>query len=285
MKIIRVFPRRTSATPDDNLVRINKIPTLFDEADEIHISVAFSWDIPLAERLERLWKNVAPVSMGGPAFDDQGGDFTPGMYVKKGYVMTSRGCPNQCWFCSVWRREGKTIRTLPITEGYNLLDSNILACPDDHVSGVFQMLKEGKKKFKKSVQFSGGLEAARLKQWHVDALRELRPQQLFFAYDTPDDLEPLQRAGKMLIHAGWLKESYNALRCYVLCGWKGDSTREADIRMWQAVDAGFLPMAMVYRDKKGQRKPEWMHFAREWSRPAITREKIGERMVWCTEKK
>ena len=39
-RIIRVFPARTHATPDDDLVRINAIPSLFDEADEVHISVA-----------------------------------------------------------------------------------------------------------------------------------------------------------------------------------------------------------------------------------------------------
>lgn len=44
-RIIRVFPARTHATPDDDLVRINAIPSLFDEADEVHISVAFTWHL------------------------------------------------------------------------------------------------------------------------------------------------------------------------------------------------------------------------------------------------
>lgn len=48
-KIIRVFPTKTNATPDDELVRIREVPSLFDEADEVHISVAFTWDIPWAE--------------------------------------------------------------------------------------------------------------------------------------------------------------------------------------------------------------------------------------------
>ena len=46
-KIIRVFPTKTNATPDDELVRIHEVPSLFDEADEVHISVAFTWDIPV----------------------------------------------------------------------------------------------------------------------------------------------------------------------------------------------------------------------------------------------
>ena len=48
-RIIRVFPARTHATPDDDLVRINAIPSLFDEADEVHISVAFTWHLKWAE--------------------------------------------------------------------------------------------------------------------------------------------------------------------------------------------------------------------------------------------
>ena len=139
MKIIRVFPRRTKATPDDDLVRINQPPGFFDQADEIHISVAWTWDLPKAERLAKQWEQVAPVKIGGPATGMPGDDFTPGMYLKKGYVITSRGCPNRCWFCSVWKREGN-IRELPITEGWNVLDDNLLACSDDHIKAVFKML-------------------------------------------------------------------------------------------------------------------------------------------------
>jgi hypothetical protein len=267
MKIIRVFPRKTSATPDDADVRIKCQPGLFDEADEIHIPVIWTYDLPVAEKLEKLWRQVAPVRMGGPAFDDPGGEFVPGMYVKHGYVMTSSGCPNRCWFCSVWRREGG-IREIGISEGYNLLDSNILACSDDHIKAVFKMLAEGKKKFRKPVEFTGGLEAARLKQWHVDALRELRPKQLFFAYDTPDDLEPLIEAGKMLHAAGFTATSH-CLRAYVLCGFKGDSHTKASKRMEEAMIAGFIPMAMLYRDKEGKRDPAWTKWARLWARMAI----------------
>ena len=44
MKNIRVCPRRTSATSDDDMVRIATPPSMFDVADEVHISVAFTWD-------------------------------------------------------------------------------------------------------------------------------------------------------------------------------------------------------------------------------------------------
>jgi hypothetical protein len=91
MKIIRVFPRKTSLTPDDEDVRINMTPAFYDEADEIHISVTFTEDLQRAEWLAGQWKKVAPVKIGGPATGEPGGDFVPGMYLKKGAVITSRG--------------------------------------------------------------------------------------------------------------------------------------------------------------------------------------------------
>lgn len=272
-KIIRVFPRKTRATPDDHMVRVANYPMIADEADEVHISVLFTEDIPLAERLAGMWKHVAPVKIGGPAYKDHGGDFVPGLYVKKGYVITSRGCPNNCWFCAAWENEGRTVRELPITEGYNLLDNNILACSDEHILKVFRMLDEGKKKYKKPIEFTGGLEAAILKQWHVDELREIKPKQLFFAYDTPDDLEPLQRAGEMLLDAGFTQAS-KALRCYVLCGFDGDTIPAAHKRMMDTMSAGFVPMAMHFLDPKNGKTEvpgDWKKWKRQWIRPAMIR--------------
>lgn len=263
MKIIRVFPRKTAATPDDECVRVACPPSMFDQADEVHISVAFTWDLPVAERLDKMWRHVAPVRIGGPATGTAGGDFIPGRYVKRGYVLTSRGCPNRCWFCSVWRREGAEIRELPITAGWNLLDDNLLACLDERIRRVFEMLQ--RQKINGRIQFTGGLEAARLMNWHVDALRELRPKQMFFAYDTPGDLEPLRVAGRMLLDAGFTTTSH-ALRAYVLCGYPGDSFFAAGKRMAETLAAGFIPMAMLFRGREGERDPEWRRWAR---RPAM----------------
>jgi len=121
-RIIRVFPRRTRATPVDDLAYVGE-PDLFVEADRVEISMAFTWDLAEVERLATVWRRVAPVEIGGPATGQAGGDFTPGRYLRPGYVITSRGCPNRCWFCSVWRREGP-VRELAIADGWNVLDDN-----------------------------------------------------------------------------------------------------------------------------------------------------------------
>ena len=66
MKTLRIFPSKTKATPDDENVRFEE-PGLFDEADEIHISVTFTWDIKRAEYLAKQWEVISSVRIGGPA--------------------------------------------------------------------------------------------------------------------------------------------------------------------------------------------------------------------------
>lgn len=265
-RIARVFPRKTTATPSDELVFFDG-PGLFPpEVDEVHVSVTFSWDIPHAEWLARQWDGIAPVRIGGPAMGTKGKDFVPGMYLKNGYVITSRGCPNCCWFCDVWRRDGR-VRELPIREGWNVLDDNLLCCSEDHIRKVFDMLKVQKKN-KRQVEFTGGLEAASLEDWHIELLREIRPKQMFFAYDTEDDYEPLVEAGKKLLASGWTVAS-KTLRAYVLIGYKRDTIDAAEERLRKTIEAGFTPMAMLWRGRDGKTDPSWRRFQRRWARPAF----------------
>lgn len=267
-RIIRVFPRQTRATPTDELAVINRAPDMFDEADEVHISVAFTWDMPLAETLAREWACVAPVKIGGPATGAAGGDFEPGMYLKPGYVITSRGCPNCCWFCSVWKREGN-VRELPIRDGWNVLDDNLLACSEQHIRAVFKMLRWQIR----PPEFTGGLEPLRMKPWIAKDLRALMPKQIFFAYDTPDDLEPLREAEKMMLAEGFTAASHT-LRCYVLCGYPKDTFDAAERRMQETIDAGFTPMAMAWRNDAGEISTDWARFQRLWARPSIIHGRI-----------
>lgn len=262
--VARVFPRRTRATPDDRLSFIGPPPAMFPPSvDEVHVSVTFSYDLPTAERLVVEWERVAPTMIGGPAFEAPGQDFVPGRYLRQGYVITSRGCPNHCWFCSVPRREGG-IRELPIMSGWNVLDDNLLATSRQHQEQVFAMLATAGR----SPEFTGGLEAARLTEWHAVQLRALRPKSVFFAYDTPDDLPHLRRAAEAMIEAGFTVSSH-VLRCYVLCGYHRDTLAAAEARMRQVVRLGIMPMAMAYRDTEGHISSEWRSFQRVWARPTI----------------
>ncbi len=203
MRIIRVFPRRTKATPSDDLAYFGP-PDMFAEADEIHVSVVFTWDIQAAERLAEQWRSVAPVKIGGPAYEKTGQiypiDFIAGRYIKPGYTFTSRGCPRRCWFCSVWKRIPQATPIPNFADGWNVLDDNLLACPRDHVEAVFAMLHRQKGR----VKFTGGLEALSLQDYQVGLLASLSPKPTcFFAYDPQDEFETLESAADRLLEAGF----------------------------------------------------------------------------------
>ncbi len=270
-RIIRVFPRRTKATPTDPDVRTGP-PQFWDaweRADQIHISVTFPWDMRRAEWLAQQWRPLGKVRLGGPATGQRGEEFTPGMYLREGYTITSRGCPNTCWFCDVWRRDGK-VRELPIRPGWKVQDDNLLACSDHHFEDVCHMLRKQPGR----PEFTGGLEAARLTDFHVNMLAYVKPKQVFFGYDLADDLEPLRQAGRRMQEAGFSAASHS-LRAYVLCGFPGDTQEAADRRMRDALDAGFYPCAMLYRNRKGERAPGWSRFQKWWARPAIIAARTG----------
>lgn len=264
--MIRVFPRRTNATPIDPDAYIGG-PELFDHGrgQEAHISCTFTWDKPECERLAEEWEQAGykPI-LGGPAYDDPGAEFVPGKYVKRGYVITSRGCNNKCWFCYTWKREGG-IRELTIKDGWNVLDSNLLQCSEAHVRKVFDMLR----KQPEPIEFTGGLEAKLLTEWHITRLLSLQLKSMFFAYDTPDDYEPLANASRLLRRAGFTNAK---MRCYVLIGYPEDTFEQAEKRLMEVIHLDYMPMAMLYRDNTGGYDSEWRRFQRSWARPAIMRQ-------------
>lgn len=238
----------------------------------MRVSVTWTWDKLRGEELAESWRGAtSKVTIGGPAYDDPGGEFEPGMYVKKGYVMTSRGCPNKCWFCVVPKREGN-IRELEIKDGYNILDSNLLACSEDHIRRVFEMLKRQHER----PRFTGGLEAARMKPWIAEQLRILKPQTAYFAYDTPDDYEPLVNACKILKDEGALTKTNRIYMCYVLIGYKNDTFEKAEFRLKQVLNLGLMPMAMLFNkaEDRGDRS-QWIKFQREYANRVIVGSKLS----------
>lgn len=288
--ILRAFARRTNATPRDSLAVVGT-PDLFQraiaaEVAAVHVCCVYTYDLAACERLLAIYREVNPnAQIGGPGTGMRGDGFTPGLYVANGYIFTSRGCPNRCWFCAVPSREGPCVRELPICDGWNVLDDNLLACSEAHVRDVFAMLKRQPH----AAQFTGGLEAARMQAWHVDLLCELRAahrfESLFLAYDTPDDWHHLVRV------AGWLREAgfvnkHNRIGCHVLCGWTdgdgrppADTMAKAEERLRAVAALGLMPKAMLYRgpnDPKPANDSEWSRFARLWQRPTIIAKHVVE---------
>lgn len=263
--VIRVFPRRTKWTPTDDLAFVGD-PELFRPPEmPVKISVTFTWDIPEADRLYRAWSvYYQEVQIGGPAFDDSGDTFTPGQFVKSGITFTSRGCSKNCDWCLVPKREG-WIRELPIRDGWDVADNNLLACSRGHIEAVFDMLRRQPE----AIKFSGGLDAEMIHQWHVDLLKTIRLKFAWFACDYPGAIKNVERVADLMADFSIEKK-----RCYVLIGFNGEAIGNAEKRLESVYRLGFLPMAMLYRSGAFQKKnwsEDWRKLQRKWSRPAVYR--------------
>ena len=55
------------------------------------------------------------------------------------------------------------------------------------------------KRQKHRPEFTGDIEAKLLKSWHVELFRQVKPKQIFFAYDTPNDMPLLEYAVHLYI--------------------------------------------------------------------------------------
>lgn len=263
--MIRVFPRRTKWTPISGLVFIGP-PPLFRPPDQpVYVSVTFTWDISCGRYLKDAWSvYYSDVRVGGPAFDDSGGVFQPGVFIKRGVVITSRGCPGNCPWCFVPQREG-VIRELPIKLGWIVQDNNLLACSRKHIEAVFNMLAyQGRR-----AVFSGGLDCSLFKDWHRELIEKIRVKELWFACDSPPALSGIKRAAKILNGIPVSKR-----RCYVMIGWDGETLCQAERRLESVFELGFLPFCQLYQgEKKKLYSREWRALCRKWSRPAAYRAK------------
>lgn len=282
--IIRVFARKTSFTPTDDLAFFDE-PPIFELPDlPVHVSVTFTWDIEKGQRLMAAWRNKSDrVFLGGPAFSrahlDSDDKFVPGQFLKDGITITSRGCPKNCPWCLVPKREGR-LREIEIQPGYIIQDNNILACSKSHFERVCNMLSEQQTKkggkFKKGAEFKGGLDIDYLTPWHVEQLKKIRINELWVACDTDAALANLDKAADLLSDYSIEKK-----RCYVMIGYDGEGTDQAERRLEAVYAKGFLPFVQPYKSAdtgeylwsvgpEGQKRFELI---RKWSRPGIYRSK------------
>jgi hypothetical protein len=277
--VIRVFPSRTQWTPTDDLAFIGE-PPLFRPMDRtipVRVSVTFTWHKPEAERIARAWSAFYDdVQIGGPAYGDAGDEFTPGLFLKNGCTITSRGCVKSCPWCV---ERTRPLRELSIKPGWIVQDSNLLACSEPHIRAVFDMLREQKR----NVFFNGGLDKHFLKDWHRELFDSISIGELWFACDVTADLPWLERAGRILKGIPLRKR-----RCYTMIGYDAETLNDAERRIERVfelgnirkrgarfvgsgvapaaymkpadlevkIDSGFMPFCQLYRDDEGKKAAE-----------------------------
>lgn len=273
MRILRVFPTRTSYTPTDELAFCGPPPmaAFIPEHDEVHISCTFTWDMDKAEDLTFQWEGATnkPVKLGGPAYHSPCEDFTPGLYVREGIIFTSRGCNNNCPWCGVRQMEGK-LRELPITPGNIIQDNNFLQCSRQHKDKVFEMLKT-----QTGICFRGGLETDLIDDHFVSGIQSLHIKELWLACDTNAQLPRFKAACKKLVDAGFRRDQ---IRCYSLIGHDMEAEEARNREIWIAGAMPFSQLEMDFSRERTKYDKDWMAFQRQWQRPAAMRAHMKEVM-------
>ncbi|WP_050739548.1 hypothetical protein [Acetobacterium bakii] len=265
--ILRIFPKKTSYTPEDRLAYypegIIQAPmfSLFPKFDEIHISCSFTWDKDYCIKLQEQYQAFTdqPVKVGGPAFVSVAKEFTPGLYLKPNIVFTSRGCNNQCPWCIVPKIEGR-LKELPICPGNIIQDNNFLQTNRKHKDKVFEMLRAQRR-----IQFKGGLQPNLIDDHFIENIRSLKIDELWLACDTDQSLPAFKKACQMLVKGGFNREK---IKCYVLIG---DDMEANENRLQEVYQTGAMPFAQLLRDFtscKTEYTKVWNAFARQWQRPA-----------------
>jgi hypothetical protein len=118
----------------------------------------------------------------------------------------------------------------------------------------------------KKIDFAGGLDSRRLKDWIVEELRSLKIYQIWLACDSDRALPALQKAAEKLTP----HFKRDKLRCYVLVGHNSEKIDAAEARLRRVWELGFLPFAMNY-DQHYCFTKEWSSLIRNFSRPAVTK--------------
>lgn len=249
-------------TPTDSMAFVGNPPMDRPEADEVHVSCTFTWDLPEAHRLAQEWGRFYPVvKVGGPALGTPLGAFVPGRYLKPGVTFTTRGCNRRCPWCLVPGREGRLAEVQDFPDGWMVQDNNLLQAGREHILKVLAMLDRQRK----AAVFSGGIQADLVDEWFADQLCRIRVEAVFLAADTAQALRPLQRALGLLSFLGQRK-----LRCYTLIGFGGEKIPDAEARLETVWDMGGMPFAQLYQpaDHYITYNHAWRALAKKWSRPA-----------------
>lgn len=158
------------------------------------------------------------------------------------YGFLTRGCPRNCPFCIVGKKEGmKSHQVADIDEFYRgqkkikLLDPNLLAC------GEAEKLLRNLAKVGAWVDFTQGLDVRLMDQARADLIRAIKIKMIHFAWDNPkEDLaDQFQRV------KDWLRYDYRRMGVYVLTNF--NSSHEEDLyRVYSLRDLGFDPYIMIF---------------------------------------
>jgi hypothetical protein len=229
-----------------NLPLITKIPQLpaLPNADEIHfggtgyaITVKDGKEIynsgidpPLPKEIEHIYPDYG---------------LYPEHTKNTAYGFLTRGCPNDCGFCIVSRKEGReSLRVAELGEFWRgqrnikLLDANLLACAERE--RIIETLIASKAE----VDYTQGIDARLVTEDTAKLLCRTNIKIIHFAFDLTKHEQAIVRG--LTLFRKHFKKTDRECRVYVLTNY--DTTHAEDwYRVKKVTELGFQPDVRIYR--------------------------------------
>ncbi len=161
------------------------------------------------------------------------------------YGFLTRGCPNNCAFCIVSKKEGRVAKKVADLSEFwkgqkhiKLLDANLLACKDRKML-LQQLIDSGAK-----VDFTQGLDARFITTDVAERLKRIKTERVHFAFD-------FMKYEKAIVEGLRIYKKINPLPddmtiVYMLVNF--DTTIEEDLyRVKKIIELGYMPDIRIYR--------------------------------------
>lgn len=161
------------------------------------------------------------------------------------FGFLTRGCPNDCEFCPVSKKEGRvSLKVADLSEFWNgqkhieLLDPNLLACRE-HLELLQQLADSGA-----TVDFTQGLDARFINEKNAHLLSQIKIGIIHFAFDRMKFEKHIIKGLK--IAKNFLKINNRKTIVYMLTNF--DTTIKEDIyRLKRIQELGYIPDVRIYR--------------------------------------
>lgn len=175
----------------------------------------------------------------------------PTLTKNTAYGFLTRGCPNDCGFCIVSKKEGRVSKKVADLSEFwrgqshiKLLDANLLACKDK-IDLLNQLAKSGAK-----VDFTQGLDARFITDEVADLLAGIKIDKAHFAFDFMKNERAIIK-GLKIFQQKCTVRSREAI-VYMLTNY--DTTIKDDLYRVNAIrDLGFQPDVRIYRKSTAPR--------------------------------
>lgn len=162
------------------------------------------------------------------------------------YGFLTRGCPRGCGFCHVEAKEGKcSYKVADLSEFWKgqkkivLCDPNILACPD-HPELLQQLIDSNSK-----VEFNQGLDIRLITDKNLELLRQIRLDQVHFAFDRWQDKDIIEPRLRKFIEKTGFSRNKGRVTVFILTNF--DTTIEQDLyRIQLCRELNISPYPMIY---------------------------------------